>query len=461
MRHRQYFRYVQHGTIAMEPEPESELELQSPNTGGTAMAGALPNDAIATAAHAACSWWYPRVAGRGATLKSTLLPLPSGFANFLLQDGVVLPPSFREGADAAAEDSWSDQSETDSDSDTEDDDIAASSRQPADFPELAAKLQAAIDTSGRAGVFPRLTWSAPTDAAWIAADSTLSCHTPAQVLLLLKSSDKVAEDLSRQDVPHCILLRKYRSINAALEFRCFVKDERVVAITQLRCDQRFSLLQDVTARASITEAILSTYEQRIRSQLPPNIVLDMYVEQRSGESDANSGYRAWLTDVEAFDSATDALLFTWDEVQSMEGLHVCQPCSTGELGGVDVPSVAIPELRVITMELPILPSQKVTGKRILALVRRDAPLHREGCTGGELQSLFLQGLLRASPWNLPPTPSDQRMIECIVWHALCIVDVRWVTTRHGGCVFGLRVGQTFHRPERHGERRSSRPIVAH
>jgi hypothetical protein len=360
----------------MEPEPEPEL--QSPNTGGTAAAGALPNDAVATAAHAACSWWYPRVAGRGATLKSTLLPLPPGFAKFLLQDGVVLPPSFREGTDATAEDSWSDQSETDS----EDDGIAASSCQPADFPELAAKLQAAIDASGRAGVFPRLTWSAPTDAAWITPDGTLSCHTPAQVLLLLKSSDKVAEDLSRQDVPHCMLLRKYRSINAGLEFRCFVKDERVVAITQLRCDQRFSLLQDATARASITEAILSTYVQRIRSQLPRNIVLDMYVEQRSGESDANSGYRAWLTDVGAFHSATDALLFTWDEVHSMEGLYVCQPCSAGGFDRVGVPSVAVPELRVITMELPILPSQKVIGKHMLALVRRVASMHQEGAGVG-------------------------------------------------------------------------------
>jgi hypothetical protein len=349
----------------MEPEPEAEPELQSLDEGGTAVAGALPNGEIATAAHAACSWWYPRVAGRGATLKSTLLPLPPGFAEYLLQDGVVLPPSFREAVDTTAEDSWSDHSETDSDCDSEDDDSTASAPQPADFPELAAQLQAAISASGRAGVFPRLTWSAPTDAAWIAADSTLSCHTPAQVVLLLKSSDKVSEDLSRQDVPHCILLRKYRSINAGLEFRCFVKDERVVAITQFRCDQRFSFLQDVTVRASITEAILSTYEQRLRSQLPRNVVLDMYVEQRTDQGDAGSGYRAWLTDVEAFHAATDALLFTWDEVHSTEGVHVCQPCSTQTAGfdGVGAPSVVVPELRVITMELPILPSQKVIGKQ--------------------------------------------------------------------------------------------------
>ena len=346
----------------MEPEPER------PDKGGSGV-GALPDGTIATLAHAACSWWYPRVAGRGATLKSTLLPLPPGFAEYLLQDGVVLPPSFREAVTATAEDSWSDQSEVDSecDSDSEDDGVAAGALQPADFPELAQQLQAAIDASGRAGVFPRLTWSAPTDAAWIAADNALSCRTPAQVLLLLKSSDKISEDLSRQGVQHCIMLRKYRSINAGLEFRCFVKDEHVVAITQLRCNQCFSFLQDVTVRSSITEAILSAYDQRIRPQVPQNIILDMYVEQRSGNTDTDSCYRAWLTDVEAFHSDTDTLLFTWDEVLSFQ---------TAGSGGAPPSSVVMPELRVITMELPILPSQKVIDKQPVALARRIALFHQ-------------------------------------------------------------------------------------
>ena len=344
-----------------EPEPEPER-----TDNGTAV-GALPDGTIATHAHAACSWWYPRVAGRGATLKSTLLPLPPGFAEYLLQDGVVLPPSFREAVNATAEDSWSDRSETDSECDSEDDGIAAGALRPADFPELAQQLQAAIDASGRAGVFPRLTWSAPTDAAWIAADSTLSCRTPSQVLLLLKSSDKVSEDLSKQDVQHCIMLRKYRSINAGLEFRCFVKDARIVAISQLRCNQCFSFLQDIRVRSSITESILLAYEQRIRPQMPHNIILDMYVEQRSGNTDTDSCYRAWLTDVEAFHFDTDTLLFTWDEVLSFR---------TAGSSGATPSSDAVPELRVITVELPILPSQKVIGKQFLALALCIAALHQ-------------------------------------------------------------------------------------
>ena len=368
-----------------EPEPEQASSGSSSDSSGASGAAA----ATATAAHAACSWWYPRVAGRGATLKSTVLPLPPGFAEFLLQDGVVLPPSFREAAQGtAADDSWSDQSEeddSDSDSDSGSEEADTRPAVPADFPELARQLQAAIDTSGRAGVFPRLTWSAPTDAAWMAADSTLSCRTPAQVLLLLKSSDKVSNDLSkRQHAQHCIMLRKYRSINAGLEFRCFAAGGRLVAITQLRCDQRFSFLQDAQVQECITRAIVSTYEQRLRPQLtglPQNAVLDMYVEQRGSEGAMDGGYRAWLTDVEAFHSDTDALLFTWDEVLKLaspsvasepEEVHspVAAEADADVTAGTsadvqadgddgDAEAAKLPELRVIGMELPIVPSQKV------------------------------------------------------------------------------------------------------
>lgn len=62
-----------------------------------------------------------------------------------------------------------------------------------------------------------------------------------QALLLLKSSDKVAADLAPPRAPgaagvrHCLVLRKYRTLNAALEFRCFVVDGLVAGISQRRC----------------------------------------------------------------------------------------------------------------------------------------------------------------------------------------------------------------------------------
>lgn len=87
----------------------------------------------------------------------------------------MLPPSFREASASASDDddSWSDQSSEDGSEE------GRTPQQPArDFPELAKLVQAALDGAAAAGLFPRLTWSAPTDAAWMSADGTLRCRTP-------------------------------------------------------------------------------------------------------------------------------------------------------------------------------------------------------------------------------------------------------------------------------------------
>jgi hypothetical protein len=63
------------------------------------------------------------------------------------------------------------------------------------------------------------------------------------VLLLLKSSDKVAEDLSRArllaaggGMAPCLMLRRYMELNPALEFRCFAFGCRLIAVSQRRSE---------------------------------------------------------------------------------------------------------------------------------------------------------------------------------------------------------------------------------
>ena len=45
-------------------------------------------------------------------------------------------------------------------------------------------------------VLPKLTWSAPKDAVWMTSGNTMRCSTSDEVVLLLKSSDRVAHDIS-------------------------------------------------------------------------------------------------------------------------------------------------------------------------------------------------------------------------------------------------------------------------
>lgn len=61
--------------------------------------------------------------------------------------------------------------------------------------EFSRDVDKAIGLLGGA-VFPKLSWSAPIDAIWIATGNTLKCTSSDEVMLLLKSSDRVAHDLT-------------------------------------------------------------------------------------------------------------------------------------------------------------------------------------------------------------------------------------------------------------------------
>lgn len=63
------------------------------------------------------------------------------------------------------------------------------------FPDLEVKIAKGIQQLG-GNVFPKLNWSAPRDASWIANTGTLKCNIPGEIFLLLKASDFVTHDLT-------------------------------------------------------------------------------------------------------------------------------------------------------------------------------------------------------------------------------------------------------------------------
>ena len=105
---------------------------------------------------------------------------PRQVVTYLLADTIVLPGAGHAG---------------DSDSDSWSDDGAEAS-ESVSFPEVESEISEAIAELGGA-VFPKLNWSSPKDAAWIAMDSTLKCTDVREVFLLLKSSDYVSHDLEK------------------------------------------------------------------------------------------------------------------------------------------------------------------------------------------------------------------------------------------------------------------------
>jgi len=144
------------------------------------------------------------------------------------------------------------------------------------------------------------------------------------VYLLLKSSDFVTHDLEhafdgcvngedgdgeeKMEVPYHLVLRKYFQLNPSVEFRCFVRDRRVIAICQ-RDLNHFEFL--FAMKDELQETIEDFFESKLKDSFPdPNFVFDVYIPPPHD--------KVWLIDINPWAVRTDPLLFSWLELLTME-----------------------------------------------------------------------------------------------------------------------------------------------
>jgi hypothetical protein len=168
----------------------------------------------------------------------------------LESDGLILPLDDNGNPEPFYQRPGSDESDSDEDSDSGDK-TSDDQDQPQNdddepeypnFPDLHHSLLQAISDLG-GSVFPKLNWSSPKDASWIALDGTLRCRTPNEIFLLLKSSDFIMHDLNHayegvegglmegSRPEKCVLfLRKWCDLIPSMEFRCFVKDRTIFGL---------------------------------------------------------------------------------------------------------------------------------------------------------------------------------------------------------------------------------------
>lgn len=248
---------------------------------------------------------------------------------YLREDGIVLPAD-----DSDAEATWSDKdsgvySVDKEESDDDDGFLDPSSH----FLELHNKIKETIAELG-GKVTPKLNWSAPKDATWIAATNSMECNTASDVYLLLKSSDFITHDLqhafdgcidelssptdgesslpetsiSLRDIPYHLVLRKYLNMNPSLEFRCFVRDRKIIGITQRDPNHFEFLFPMVDSLRSRTQAF---FDEKLKKTFPdPNFVFDVYIPPPHK--------RVWLIDVNPWAPRTDPILFSWLELLELE-----------------------------------------------------------------------------------------------------------------------------------------------
>ncbi|KAG1749234.1 D123-domain-containing protein [Suillus lakei] len=254
------------------------------------------------------SSWYPTFSF--VSIRSTIIrPLDQAFKEYLDSDGIFVP----EGSEnVPAESSLSDQE------DESDDEEDAAVGQSFSFPDLDERIRQTIKEYG--AVFPKLNFSSPKDASWVLPPSSpLKCTSPSDVYIILKSSDFVSHDLSIDAVfEGCqydpsnppsyqleLVLRKWYPIDRSREFRCFVRDSRLIGISQ-RDTNFYDFMNEPQTQNKIAEALQRLWEEKIKSK--------------------------WH-DFNPYAPRTDPLLFTYEELLSV----FTQGLSTPELRIIDSP----------------------------------------------------------------------------------------------------------------------------
>ncbi|KAE8148468.1 cell cycle control protein Cdc123 [Aspergillus avenaceus] len=289
--------------------PHSETEAPPQAEAPTTQLETLPFPPVTYSHILNCSYhsWQPRY--RTHTPKSRTISLTPQFVSYLRADGIVLPS---ENARSTDDDNLNDYS----------DDEADEQQDPSvEWEEIHAQVKSAISSLGK--VTPKLNWSAPKDATWMAATNDLQCSTPNDIYLLLKSSDFVTHDLEMPfddcvpdtpesttppEVPYKLVLRKYVNFNPSLEFRCFVRN-RVLLCACQRDQNHFDFLFDL--RDTLRSRIQAFFDEHLKDTFPdPNFVFDVYVPPPH--------QRVWLIDVNPWAVRTDPLLFSWLEILQMK-----------------------------------------------------------------------------------------------------------------------------------------------
>ncbi|KAF8895450.1 D123-domain-containing protein [Infundibulicybe gibba] len=260
------------------------------------------------------SSWFPRFAS--LSLKSTIVrPLTQEFCDYLNSDGVFVP----EGSENLPTESAPSDEGEDSDNDTQNHFA---------FPELDQKIRDCIKEYG--AVFPKLNFSSPKDASWILPQSSpLKCTEPSEVYILLKSSDFIAHDLSRELVfDGCgvgdyapyeleLVLRKWYPIDRSRELRCFVRQNKLLGVASCisqRDPNYYEFLNDSLTQAQITSAV----EQYWKEKIKPKWELNDYIFDILLTRDL---MRAHILDFNPYSPRTDPLLFTYEELDILLGAN--------------------------------------------------------------------------------------------------------------------------------------------
>jgi hypothetical protein len=174
------------------------------------------------------------------------------------------------------------------------------------FPQLQVSVENAILKLG-GKVLPKLNWSGPKDSVWISPTSNMMCDSFNSILLLLKSSDFINYDLERG--ANQLVLKQWYDLDKSLEFRVFVKNYRIVGVSQRDIFNYYVFLDEVLVENEFMK-LISEFHDVIPEFSASCYTFDIYIEKSN---------RVILIDFNNWGEATDGLLYDWQEFD--EELH--------------------------------------------------------------------------------------------------------------------------------------------
>uniref|UniRef100_A0A8C8YK69 Translation initiation factor eIF2 assembly protein n=1 Tax=Prolemur simus TaxID=1328070 RepID=A0A8C8YK69_PROSS len=276
--------------------------------------------------HCQFSAWYPLF--RSLTIKSVILPLPQNVKDYLLDDGtLVVSGSYNLGVLIL-------------------------------FSMVTVMILTCPNISSFFLVFPKLNWSAPRDAYWIAMNSSLKCKTLSDIFLLFKSSDFITRDFTQPFI-HCtddspdpcmeyeLVLRKWCELIPGAEFRCFVKENKLIGISQRDYTQYYDHISK--QKEEICRGIQEFFKKHIQYKfLDEDCELCLFLFCINFLLFVLQG-KVWLIDFNPFGEVTDSLLFTWEELISEKNLK-------GDFSEGDAQEQDSPAFRCTNSEVTVQPS---------------------------------------------------------------------------------------------------------
>ncbi|EGV65403.1 hypothetical protein PSN45_002431 [Yamadazyma tenuis] len=252
------------------------------------------------------SSWYPKL--QEHSFEAEILgPLPSQFVEYLGAESIRLPLEDKVELDVTSDNEYSDW-EDEEDSAEESDPIQGFVDLHEQVNEVVKKYRA---------VAPKLNWSAPKDSCWIMLNKTMKCQSASDVYLMLNASDHITHDLdfpfedthdeeSDPEFDYELVLRKWRDINPALEFRVFVRNGEVVGKSQ-RDLNYYDYLEKLIGDNKLDDTINSFVKKTVVPVIENrSFIVDVYVPKPFS--------KVYVVDINPFTRITDSILYTWSEL---------------------------------------------------------------------------------------------------------------------------------------------------